>query len=121
MSQDALSFPVDRWLCDDEDDGDIVRELPVEPLPDQDDDDQDTDKQKVETVGEKLARTRYDVAVMTGDKMGAGTNANVYMTLFGLKGDSGKRGLRMSKEDQNKFESGKVICYLYFLSLFKMV
>ena len=115
LSFERLTFPVDRWLCDDEDDGDVVRELPV-PEPDsnppKDDDDDDTkDDSEPPTEPPKeppLLKTRYNVAVMTGDKFGAGTNANVYMTLFGEKGDSGKRGLRLSLEDQNKFESGKV-------------
>ena len=38
FNKETLEFPVDRWLCDDEDDGDVVRELPAswpgqEPLP----------------------------------------------------------------------------------------
>ena len=29
-SKEVLEFPVDRWLDEDEDDGDIVRELPAQ-------------------------------------------------------------------------------------------
>lgn len=43
--------------------------------------------------------------VTTSDLRGAGTDANVTMTLFGDKGDSGDRKLDSS---QNDFERGKV-------------
>ena len=31
----------------------------------------------------------YEVSVMTGDVSGAGTDANVYIVLFGEKGETG--------------------------------
>lgn len=34
--------------------------------------------------------TTYNVTVVTSDKRGAGTDANVYIQLFGNKNDSGK-------------------------------
>ena len=43
------------------------------------------------------------MTVFTGDKKGAGTDANVYITLFGEFGDSGERPLKSSK---NNFERG---------------
>jgi hypothetical protein len=46
----------------------------------------------------------YRVMVKTGTIRGAGTDANVYLTLFGEKGDSGKRLLDNSS---NNFERGK--------------
>ena len=43
---------------------------------------------------------------MTGNKMGAGTDANVYMTLFGKSGSSQKLQLRRpGKQCFNKNES----------------
>ena len=50
----------------------------------------------------------YEVEVVTGKKWGGGTDAKVYLTLFGEHGDSGKRVLRQSKEGGDLFESGKV-------------
>ena len=59
-----------------------------------------------------MSVTTYEVQVVTGSKLGGGTDANVYITLLGEKGDSGKRYLRISKEGGNKFEAGKVGCPL---------
>lgn len=44
----------------------------------------------------------------TGDVSGAGTDANVFMTLFGEKGDSGERKLHKSDTYKDKFERGHV-------------
>lgn len=46
----------------------------------------------------------YTVDVYTGDKWGAGTDANVFCTIFGDKGDSGERELSRSETHGNKFE-----------------
>lgn len=43
--------------------------------------------------------------VITGDDKGAGTDANVFITIFGSNGDSGKR--QLTKKFQNLFERGK--------------
>lgn len=40
-----------------------------------------------------LPLTHYKITVVTGDRRGAGTDANVFITLFGENGDSGKRQL----------------------------
>ena len=48
------------------------------------------------------------VETVTGDKFGAGTDANVFLTLHGKNGDSGKRKLAKNSEDSNKFEKGHV-------------
>ncbi|GFH09154.1 uncharacterized protein mot51 [Haematococcus lacustris] len=50
-------------------------------------------------------RCTYRVLVTTSDQRGAGTDANVVMTLFGSKGDSGERKLDSSSND---FERGKI-------------
>ena len=49
----------------------------------------------------------YEVKVYTGDKYGAGTDANVFITIYGTTGDSGERELRKSN-NINKFEQNKV-------------
>ena len=47
---------------------------------------------------------RYVVRVFTGDVSGAGTDSNVYLTLYGVDGDTGERWLRTSETNRNKFE-----------------
>ena len=51
---------------------------------------------------------KYRVHVITGDVKGAGTDANVFITLFGAYGDSGERPLSKSETHTDKFERGKV-------------
>lgn len=45
--------------------------------------------------------------MFTGTKRGAGTDSNVFMTIYGSMGDSGERELRKSN-NRNKFEDGQV-------------
>ena len=42
---------------------------------------------------------KYEVVVYTGDVKGAGTNANVFITIFGINGDTGKRPLTQRFRD----------------------
>ncbi len=44
----------------------------------------------------------YEFSVYTGDVSGAGTDSNVFMTLFGLKADSGP--LRFDDANKDDFE-----------------
>lgn len=39
---------------------------------------------------------------------GAGTDANVFLTIYGDLGDTGERKLRKSESSSNKFERGAV-------------
>ncbi|KAJ9526209.1 hypothetical protein QJQ45_009677 [Haematococcus lacustris] len=55
-------------------------------------------------------RCTYRVLVTTSDQRGAGTDANVVMTLFGSKGDSGERKLDSSSND---FERGKTDTFFF--------
>lgn len=50
----------------------------------------------------------YEVYVLTGDKLGAGTKAVVKLTLFGEYGNSGERPLLRSRTHRTKFQRGKV-------------
>lgn len=80
-------FNCNRWLDKNEDDGQTVRDLVPE---------------------NRLADTKvikYKVSVHTGDKRGAGTDANVFVILHGESGDTGKRKLEGAG---NNFERGKV-------------
>lgn len=46
--------------------------------------------------------------VKTGDKSGCGTNANVFLTIAGDKGDTGERKLAKSETYFDKFEKNQV-------------
>ena len=50
---------------------------------------------------------KYEVTVMTGEYWNAGTEANVYMTIYGERGDTGVRQLYHSNQAQ-KFCMGQV-------------
>ncbi|KAJ8050374.1 Lipoxygenase-likey domain-containing protein 1 [Holothuria leucospilota] len=80
-------FPCHQWLAKDEGDGAISRDLLGSRDP---------------------AATRkgykYIIHIFTGKKRGAGTDANVSITIFGEGGDSGERRLKSSK---NNFERGQ--------------
>lgn len=49
----------------------------------------------------------YEVHVFTGTMWGAGTDANVYINIYGEVGDTGERRLKKSNH-LNKFEKGQV-------------
>ena len=51
---------------------------------------------------------QYKVHVFTGDVSGGGTDANVFLTVFGQLGDSGERKLLKSETHRNKFERNHV-------------
>lgn len=48
-------------------------------------------------VPQKLVKTEYKVVIVTGDVTDAGTNANVYITLYGKHGVSKKKQLKSKK------------------------
>ena len=50
----------------------------------------------------------YEVYVLTGDKLGAGTKAVVKLTVFGEYGKSGERQLLRSRTHRTKFQRGQV-------------
>uniref|UniRef100_H2ZAW8 PLAT domain-containing protein n=1 Tax=Ciona savignyi TaxID=51511 RepID=H2ZAW8_CIOSA len=86
---ESTTFPCDRWLATDEDDGAIVRELTSEGSP------------------QLLNTTSYHVAVKTGDIRGAGTDADVYIQIYGSDGDTGRLKLTRGENIRNKFERGR--------------
>ena len=51
----------------------------------------------------------YEVSAVTANKLGAGTDANVFVILYGDKGKSEKMQLKESKTNSNPFEKGKWI------------
>ena len=54
------------------------------------------------------AVNNYIVRVYTSDIRSAGTDANVFITLYGSKGDSGRVPLEDSATHTNKFERGEM-------------
>ena len=54
-----------------------------------------------------LTVNTYEVSIFTGDMMGAGTDANVFINIYGENGDTGERYLKNS-DNLNKFERGQV-------------
>jgi hypothetical protein len=53
-----------------------------------------------------IATTTYQIRVTTGDVSKAGTDADVYIVLYGSKGETAKLTLRESQSFKNKFERG---------------
>ena len=51
--------------------------------------------------------TSYHVSVKTGDVRSAGTDANVYLKIFGEKGDTSTLHLKSADNNKNKFERGR--------------
>uniref|UniRef100_A0A8C4R1V7 PLAT domain-containing protein n=1 Tax=Eptatretus burgeri TaxID=7764 RepID=A0A8C4R1V7_EPTBU len=102
-----MTFPCQRWLAHSEDDGEILRELVpsivvLEVLND------DGEVLVTENAFEDPLQTlTYKVCVYTGDVRGAGTDANVFLTIYGDQGDTGERKLSKSETNTNKFEKGK--------------
>lgn len=56
------------------------------------------------------------MSVRTGDMYGAGTDANVFLTIYGELGDTGERKLSKSETNKNKFKRGAVCLFLNNIS-----
>jgi hypothetical protein len=95
-----------RWLAEDEDDGEIVRDLILKK--------EGTETKKSKEKELQLIRFRdfmllftdnqYKITVFTGNVRGAGTDANVFINIYGNLGETGAVIL---DDRQNNFESGK--------------
>ncbi|KAM6985878.1 lipoxygenase homology domain-containing protein 1 [Aplochiton taeniatus] len=103
-------FPCKRWLAIDEDDGQIARELvPVdEAFMKKGDDDDEEESGATLGLEQKAMTTTYTMRIKTGDKKYAGTDANVFTTLYGTKDDTGIIMMKASKTHKNKFEQGLI-------------
>uniref|UniRef100_A0A8C4ZN74 Lipoxygenase homology PLAT domains 1 n=1 Tax=Gadus morhua TaxID=8049 RepID=A0A8C4ZN74_GADMO len=100
-------FPCKRWLAIDEDDGQVARELvPVDEAFMRKGEDDDEESSTTLGLEQKAMSTTYTLKVKTGEKKYAGTDANVFITLFGIKDDTGMINLKASKTHRNKFELG---------------
>ncbi|XP_027888486.1 lipoxygenase homology domain-containing protein 1 [Xiphophorus couchianus] len=101
-------FPCERWLAKSEDDGETVRELVASDIITQKLLRDGTLKTTEMEVEDALETHGYKVSVRTGDMYGAGTDANVFLTIYGDLGDTGERKLAKSENNKNKFERGEV-------------
>ncbi|XP_016306772.1 lipoxygenase homology domain-containing protein 1-like [Sinocyclocheilus anshuiensis] len=90
LTREKYSFACNRWLDINEDDNEIIRELPA------------TGK----LVPEPLPLIKYRVTICTGNISGSGTDASVYLNIIGDLGDTGERLMFMSQNNANKFEKG---------------
>ncbi|XP_056259329.1 lipoxygenase homology domain-containing protein 1 isoform X1 [Seriola aureovittata] len=105
---ETVIFPCECWLAKSEDDGETVRELvPSDIITEKLSRDGSLKLTEVE-VEDALETHTYKVSVMTGDVYGAGTDANVFLTIYGDLGDTGERKLSKSETNSNKFERGSV-------------
>lgn len=101
----SYTFPCGRWLAKDEDDGSVVRELiPQKVVEETITEDGDLETKEIDQ--EQLELRKYKVHVFTGDVKSAGTDANVFVTMYGDYGDTGERQLLKSETHSNKFERG---------------
>ncbi|KAI7798290.1 putative lipoxygenase homology domain-containing protein 1-like [Triplophysa rosa] len=101
-------FPCECWLARSEDDGETVRELVPSDIITEKLLRDGTLKHSEMEVEDALETHTYKVSVRTGDMYGAGSDANVFLTIYGDLGDTGERKLRKSESSSNKFERGAV-------------
>ncbi|XP_030643524.1 lipoxygenase homology domain-containing protein 1 [Chanos chanos] len=105
---ETIIFPCERWLAKSEDDGETVRELVPSDIIQEKLLRDGTLKHNETEVDDALETHTYKVSVRTGDMHGAGTDANVFLTIYGDLGDTGERKLSKSESNTNKFERGAV-------------
>ncbi|XP_023678721.2 lipoxygenase homology domain-containing protein 1 isoform X1 [Paramormyrops kingsleyae] len=105
---ETVIFPCERWLAKSEDDGETVRELVPSTIIQEKLLRDGTLKHSEIEVEDALETHTYKVSVMTGDMYEAGTDANVFLTIYGDLGDTGERKLSKSETNSNKFERGSV-------------
>ncbi|CAF1189274.1 unnamed protein product [Rotaria magnacalcarata] len=135
-NNNTVNFPIDRWLAINENDKRIRLELEPNTKPtskiaaavENDKEEKRSsissmdEKTKVEYSSEKVDyddffdndedtnvenATEYEITVKTADKRSAGTDANVYISIFGDKGKLERRQLKEAISGKlNLFESG---------------
>ncbi|CAF1514926.1 unnamed protein product [Adineta ricciae] len=91
MRNQIYRFPCYCWLDKDQDDGEIVRQLTFSNV-----------------TGASITTVLYVITVTTGDKDRSGTNANVFLTIYGDRANSGERELKESTKPKSQFEQGKI-------------
>ncbi|XP_027629584.1 lipoxygenase homology domain-containing protein 1-like isoform X2 [Tupaia chinensis] len=90
-THELICFTVDSWIAENENDGDTWKEMPV-----------------MRTNNATLPVVVYEVHVYTGSRLGAETEAHVFINLVGTRGDSGTRRLHRSTNNKVQFQRGQV-------------
>ncbi|XP_054250623.1 oxygen-regulated protein 1 [Indicator indicator] len=90
-----VNFDCNCWLALNREDKELVKEFPV-----------------VNEDQKTLPVYKYFVSVHIGDCWGAETFANVYINLYGRRGDTGVRKLHTSLAEGRKFQRNKVDSFL---------
>uniref|UniRef100_A0A803U0L0 Lipoxygenase homology PLAT domains 1 n=1 Tax=Anolis carolinensis TaxID=28377 RepID=A0A803U0L0_ANOCA len=104
---EKTTFPCDKWLASSEDDGEIMRELVPSKVFTEKLMKDGTLKQIEEEIEDSLEIQTYRITVYTGDIFGAGTDASVFIIIYGDLGDTGEKQLSSSETFTNKFERGQ--------------
>ncbi|NXY68823.1 LOXH1 protein, partial [Glareola pratincola] len=94
-TKQELNFDCKCWLSLNREDKELVKEFPA-----------------VNENQKTLPVYKYVVSVHIGDRWGAETFANVYITLYGKRGDTGVRKLHTSLVKGRKFQRNKVDSFL---------
>ncbi|XP_053321939.1 lipoxygenase homology domain-containing protein 1-like [Spea bombifrons] len=94
-SNSEIYFNCDCWLSVDTEGEEVIKEFPI-----------------VNNQQEPLPVIEYIVSVHIGDHWGAETTANVYVTVYGDRGDSGARKLRHSLPPGERFARSKIDYFL---------
>ncbi|XP_051825625.1 lipoxygenase homology domain-containing protein 1 isoform X1 [Antechinus flavipes] len=103
---ETVTFACDRWLATSEDDKKTIRELvPFDMFTEKVMKDGSL-RQIYKEIEEPLDIVLYSVQIFTGNIPGAGTDAKVFITIYGDLGDTGERYLGKSENRTNKFEKG---------------
>ncbi|XP_037833937.1 lipoxygenase homology domain-containing protein 1-like [Kryptolebias marmoratus] len=92
LTKEKYTFPCERWLDINEDDNEVVRELPASG----------------DLIDEPLPVIKYRLTVCTGNVGGSGTDASIFLNMIGDLGDTGERQLINCKNNVNKFEKGNM-------------
>ncbi|NXJ81497.1 LOXH1 protein, partial [Trogon melanurus] len=101
-------FEVNEAFSVNANESEIQKEIPVSFVIRGDKQENENDNNLCREVREARNLTEYTIKVYTGDKRGAGTDANVHIILFGSEDKSEVFELSQSLEQQDPFERGKV-------------
>ncbi|CAF1522163.1 unnamed protein product [Adineta ricciae] len=104
ISSEISRFPCYCWLGKNKDGGVIERQLTSSNV-----------------TGKPITIISYKITVVTGDKDRSGTDAKVFLTIYGDKEDSGEHQLDHSEPNENPFEQTQTdTFYMELISLGKL-
>lgn len=65
---------------------------------------------------QQVESTQYDIKVFTGNEPKSGTDSNVFLTIYGEKGETHENALTQSSTHYDNFERGQVTLLKYSLT-----